>query len=400
MVGVIYLFYNIIIENKGKIFIPFKEYKLLILFLIWGCLLGLIFMSIDDNIELKDFIRDMFYYINPLVYLYIGAMYSKNEISIYKILNSLILASGILCFIELINVFNSVESIFSSFSVESWRKVSGVGVMTSSIALGIIFSNIIPKENKMSKMVNIICLIIIIIDFIVTLSRTNLLILVISYLVFAMNLKNVKKILKNMVILIVGVIAFVLIISKLLPNQIKEAYIDKLFKSFYEISSNHEWNSLAEIQGNWRGYETYCAIIQCRKSTLFQQFFGSGFGKRIYVGNYAYTLLKQTDDNGIPVTSIAVLHNGYATMLIKQGILGVILYLTFYCLIIWKGIKSVKKYDNVSSRILLVVGLIFLIQTYFLNGLYKDYCFYALLVLLGFASFDIDMKIEEENKIE
>lgn len=400
IIGVIYLLYYFFFKENMKFIKPLKECRILILFVIWGILMGLIYSVLHSNITARDFIRDIFYHINPLIYIYIGAIYAKNKIDIYKIFNSFIIAGGVLSILQLINVFLNFSNIISTYSVNSWRSIAGQGVMVGSISIAIILSGIIPKEKRLSKSNYYFLLVMMSADFLITMSRTNLLIFMVSYFIFSVNKENKVKVIKFLVFFVASLIIVYLILYKFLPNEIRESYINKLISSGSEISSKHNWNTLAEIQQNWRGYETYCALQQWKESHVINQIFGSGFGKRIYVGEYAYLLLNQVDANGNPTDTIAVLHNGYSTMLIKLGVLGVIFYIIFYFLLIKKAIKGMKILKNIESKTLLIIAITLLMQTYFLNGLYKDVCFYPLIILIGYCSYIIENEINKHKNEE
>lgn len=393
ILGLIYILYYIIFKDDKKIFIPLKEYKILILFFIWGLVVGLVSYITGSDITARDVIRDIFYFLNPLIFIYIGAIYAKKDIDIYKIFNAFILAGGILSILQLGNTFLNFAKVATSFSVQSWRNVTGDGIMVASISIAIILSGIIPKEKRLSKVTTIFLLIVMMIEFLITLSRTNLLVFFIMYFILSFKKDNNKINKKNILIFFAIILVLAFLVFIILPEQIRDSYINKLLSTKSEISSNHSWTTLAEIQGNWRGYETYCGIEEWKNSNILKQIIGHGFGKRIYVGEYAYTLLNQTDENGRPMDTIAVLHNGYATMLLKLGVLGVVLYIGFYLLLIKKAIKGMRKLKDVESKSLFSVAFIFLIQTYFLNGLYKDYCFYPLVILIGYTGYKIQKKM-------
>ena len=398
IIGLIYVCYNIFLNNKMKIFKPFKEYSILIIFLIWGFILGLINIVLGDTNK-NDFFRDIFYFVNPLVYIYIGAMYAKNNVDIYKIFNSFIISGTILSLLSFVNILLNISSLNMAFTVQAWRDISGDGIMVASIAMAIIFSKTIPKEERMSKKVIIVATIIMLLQFLITLSRTNIMILIIMYTIFILNDKDYKKVLKNILITtsFIGILLFSF--YKILPSSISQNFLNKILDSSKEISAKHKWDTLAEIQGNWRGYETYCAKEEWKKSDGINQIIGNGFGKRIYVGTYAFDLLKQVDYSGNKADSIPVLHNGYFTMLIKLGVLGMMLYVIFYLLIINKAVKNIKKYpNNIYGKTLLSIGIILLIMTYFLNGLYKDYCFYPIIILLGYTAFYVQYFEQKEKK--
>lgn len=398
ILGVLYVVHYIVFKNGMKVFLPFKEYKILVAFLILGSILGLVYGLVKpSDVTIKDFIRDMFYFLNPLVFIYIGAIYAKKDVDIYKILNAFIIAGGVLSILQLANSFFSIINVAGVSTVENWRDLTGDGIIVASISIAIILSDTIPEAKKMNKICNSFLLVIMLIEFFITLSRTNFLIFVITYIILAIKKVNYKVNIKRKVILLIPVLGMLLLTIFFIPSNIKESFIEKVMSTKSEISSNHEWERMDEIEGNWRGYETHCAIEQWKGSPTLVQILGSGFGKRIYVGESAFLLLSQTNSNKQPTDTIAVLHNGYATMLIKLGVLGVIFYISFYVLLIIKAIRGRKNVKNIEYKLLLIVGIILIIQTYFLNGLFRDVCFYPLVILMGYSGYILDRRIKEKS---
>lgn len=391
VMGLLVCLYYVFINQQGKIKIPFREYKTLFTFLLWGFIMGIIGMLLW-NIDSRDFIRDCFYYSNPIIFIYLGALYAKKKIDLHRMFNAFIVSSAILCLIQLVIIGKNITSLLSASSVYGWRKISGSGVVVMGIALAIVLSGVIPRNKRLPKMWVIILTGVTASYFIISLSRTNLLVVAIMYAVLIWEKGKTKAIIGRIVLVVFLIIISLVVFNKLIPSEISKAFTEKILSSFSEISFSNTWKTEAEIQGNWRGYETYCAIKQWRNKPLFSQLLGEGFGTRIYVGHYAYSLLKQVGRNGQAISSIAVLHNGYATQLIKLGILGVIYYFYFYLRLIKKAMKARKTHDSIESRVLLSMGLIFLVQTYILNGLFKDYCFFPIIILIGYSAYNIEHK--------
>lgn len=383
--------YYIIIKRKGKIMIPFSEYKTLFVFLIWGALLGIIGVA-QGRIVPIDMIRDVFYYSNPIIFMYLGATYAKDKVNIYRILNAFIITCGITSLILLVNVIQNYSALSLAFSINNWRDIAGQGGVILGVSLAIIFSGIIPKEMRLKKGIMKVITALSVVYFLVCLSRTNIIILAIMYTVLVFQKGNINTVLKRVFGAFALVAVAVVLLNAILPKSIAYAFTEKLLSSFNEINSSNSWVTNAEIQGNWRGYETYCAITQWKGYDVLKQIIGAGFGERIYVGRYAYTLLKQVDQNGNSIESIAVLHNGYATQLIKLGVLGAVGYLFFYLQIIRKAWRAHKRDDSLFSRLLLSLGLVLLAQTYFLNGLFKDYCFFPIIIMIGYSAYNIQYR--------
>jgi hypothetical protein len=152
-------------------------------------------------------------------------------------------------------------------------------------------------------------------------------------------------------------------------------------RSFTEISSNNDWSNTTNIVYNWRGFEINCAKIIFLMGNITEKIVGYGFGKGIYVGEYAYLVMPGSDG------SIPVLHNGYYTMLIKNGIVGVILYLLFYFVNIKTAIVSIKNKLNIyESRVSIGILLSLMVTTYFVTGIVSKYSDVVMCILFGYIA--------------
>ena len=146
------------------------------------------------------------------------------------------------------------------------------------------------------------------------------------------------------------------------------------------------------VTDHWRGYELHCSLEKFSHASPLQQLFGFGFGEQIFVGKYAYILLDIRDQEGHKSINIAVTHNGYANVLIKLGLVGVLFQL------IIKAFKFAKRYNIWEGRLLagIVLGLVFM--TYILNGLYKDVCYYSMVTTIGYLGYQLKYYKKEEEK--
>ncbi len=390
MLGMIVAVYYLFIDNRLVFQLPHKELGIIFVFLFWGSVLGIISLVSNDTRTI-DLVRDIFYYMNPLIFMYIGSQYARKDIDFYNILNGIIVASGIYSAIKLVNIAGNLSLLFSSYSVYSWRKIAGDGSVMMAMTLAIVFSGFIPNEKRISKTSCYFLTGLTTLYFLICMSRTNIMLFIIMYLVLVLREGDVSQTFKRIFITLITLIILLLLAHQFLPSSIVKSFTDKLLSSLTEISSKNTYSSVAEVQANWRGYETYSAVNQWKISPIFNQVFGSGFGTRIKVGGYAYSLLRQTI-NGQAADSIAVLHNGYATQLIKLGVVGVALYIVYYISIILKAVKGFNYCAEKYCRVLLAIGLAFLVQTYFLNGLFKDYCFYPMVLLIGYSAYKVEVR--------
>ena len=385
-------------NSIGKIYI-IPEFRFIFFCILIGVFLGLISMG-NQIVMFKDIIRDIFYFINPLVFIYIGVLYSYQNMNIYTMCNSFIIGGIIVSIYELIITARNFSAAFNSVSVEQWRSSSGKGEIIITVALAIMLSNVIPKKNEISRWIIYSGKAICGLYFIICLSRTNTIVLIILYISLSIEKGNTQKFFisffKGMIVFFVAIMIVIL----LLPENIVEAYSDKIFSSFTEIGVNNNWSKELNVVANWRGYENYCAIKQWNNYSAMKKIIGAGFGEKIYVGKYAYTLLQQVDDYGFPSCRIPILHNGYMTHLIKFGVFGLSVYVIFYISIVYKGIKYKRIDDSIESRLLIGIGVTFFIITYFLNGLFGSYSWYSLLLTMGYSLNKYNNLLRGEKKCE
>ncbi|MFH0349476.1 hypothetical protein ACG92U_05000 [Leuconostoc citreum] len=88
------------------------------------------------------------------------------------------------------------------------------------------------------------------------------------------------------------------------------------------MSSGNDWNRVASILDNWRGYEVFSAKNQINSMGMFERIFGEGLASKIFVGPYAVYV-------GVDGMSIPYLHNSFYTILVKLGYFGVVYYCAF-----------------------------------------------------------------------
>lgn len=383
--GLLLLSYEVVLD-KGKIINkPIYGFNILILFLFWGIGLGLINYE-RNNIVFRDYIRDIFYYISPVIFIYIGAYYNRRGVNKDTLFNTIILWGTIKAFIILISTFQKIGALNSVSYVYNWRNEVGNGDYYSTIAMVLLLTpNIIEK--KFPKWLNNTSLVVCSIVFVITFSRTN--ILIFACLLTCINWDKIKKssYIKELPKTIFMVLICLACLYLIVPNTVINNFTDKLLASFTEIGQQSDWTRVSDIQKNWRGYETFSAIQEYKNFDIISQLFGRGFGKKIYVGSYAYSLLKQVNGDGSAATTIPVLHNGYATHLIKLGAIGVLLYVLFYLTQIQLSCREKKRLrsNDYLCSLYLGISITLLLVTYFLNGLYKDGCpFLPLIILLGY----------------
>lgn len=297
----------LLLKNNLSLEIDFPGIKIYVLFLFIGIIIGFINLSKNGH-SIYSFGKHIYYFIMPILYWIIGSLIGIKEKNINNILNSLIFATTIYTMFDLINCVIKVVKVNYN-GLHQLREVIGAGSIYPILAIYfLLFFDYDQMEQKYVKIIVIASFISVLIHF----SRTYLLELII-FIVFSGVLKKQKKSLKIIVTLIIGILVLYCIFPDLLNS-----FIEKILYSITELKiGGKEWNFVS-INNNWRGYELYCEFEHFKVAGLLEQIFGGGFGATLDVFDYAYLVTNEAN--------LIFLHNGYGTVLMIWGVLGVFLY--------------------------------------------------------------------------
>lgn len=125
-----------------------------------------------------------------------------------------------------------------------------------------------------------------------------------------------------------GLAALLLVLNVTIDSALeldKQSFASKLARSVEELWVS-DYTDLRSINENWRGYETSRALKEYADGTPLQWVVGKGFGAKVDLG-LAMRLGGATAATGAVYSEVPVLHNGYAYLLVKTGLLGVLGYL-------------------------------------------------------------------------
>ena len=326
----------------------------------------------------REFLRDVYYYINPIIIILNGTFYAKLGMNYTKYCNSLILGGMVPVLAFYINMARGMDP--GGVSGYIW------------VQLIVLLLGNFDERIAINKFVRTVLLGIMIVSIVVGFSRTAILIVVFGYFFGSIKDTDFIKILKTFITITLIFCLGYLVFNNMLPTEDRDRYAKKIEGSFEEINPNLNWNDPMVITGHWRGYETHCAIEEYKEGNPLELIIGYGFGKRIRVGKYSYLLLLQMTPDGKPAEDIAVTHNGYANVLVKLGMFGIILLLVFYGNLFVKSLDYNKKYNSMEARILAGLIIALAIETIFLNGLFKDSCYYSLVTSIGYFGYRIKNK--------
>ena len=165
--------------------------------------------------------------------------------------------------------------------------------------------------------------------------------------------------------------------------QAKRSFIGKLARSADELSVQ-DYNNRLDINTNWRGYETSRALESWTQAGLAKQVFGQGFGAQVDLGLFQ----NLSTDSRAAVRFIPIFHNGYAYLLVKTGIVGVLLYLGAL-LWMYRVARRTAAGDTddpatLRGRALQGCVVVLAVSTWVVAGAFNKFDMFSFLMLIGF----------------
>lgn len=237
-----------------------------------------------------------------------------------------------------------------------------IDLVTIALILVIIRKKIGLKTYKMEYLTKYFLLPMLIVSFILSYSRTYLVVFIVMLAAVSGLIGRIN--LKVFLVFMISVITILVIIITA-PKDDAVTFRGKIARSLRELKVK-EYSNFRDINLNWRGYETKKAIETYNSGTLLKKMFGQGFGALV-------DLKMEMELAGEKFTKIPILHNGYAYILVKTGIAGIICYLLFYFLIISRAVSKPSndkdKQTTIFRRLLLGTTLSLLLTMIVIGGM-------------------------------
>ena len=361
----VFIFLLLIVAKKTVLSKSFFEVlaPLILLFLI--ALSGIFY----NNSDFIDFIKDFLYLLKPILFLVVGYLLCKriNDRNSFLILIvNIALVFGVVHIIEcLLYIYQT-----SVFSIHVMRNISGRDNFLELIAIGIIIANLKNKEFKINFLKPII--IVLSISFVLYLSRTMFILLILISLTFSGYLRLSMKGLRYLFLSATGVILFYVYLFSIDIDRASKSPVDnflyklKLAPSEIFVSKGDiDIKNHANLWDHWRAYEGNMAINQLNEKGAVAWTFGTGMGALI---DLKFNAPLSDDPNGMRY--ISLIHNGYVFILFKTGILGLILYFLFL-ISNYFVYKKIKNQDYLISNMIFGITLFYFFTTLVITGIFN-----------------------------
>lgn len=368
-------FLFLVSKSDFKVVIPgVPGLKLYIFVLLYSTIEGFILYNT------RNVIRDLYYVLPTLLWILIGA----NEAVLYpeKNLKKTIFIYGAFVTLKALVLF------LKSFSLDFYnlRMIFGLNVYEVGFILPISVICILGyKEVYISKMTDRVIVALMALQVMLSLGRIAILqpIIIFAVLLFMEGREaEGKRTLKKISELLFVIIVVFVILFYIMPSSMKNPLMEKVMNSFAEVDSSQEIMSVSEAMNHWRAYEIQAAQRQWKSWWPIPQIFGKGMGKGVELQYIPYTWVGIVENNEIPL-----LHNGFYTMLIKGGILGIGALLWMFLGNAKKGLRISKyKSKRVEGNILLAISLAAIANTYVVRGPIQQGTFLIWAVLVGWLN--------------
>lgn len=287
----------------------------------------------------RDVFRDMLFAFNPLALLFIGYFLSSRGANNGRMVDVIVCAGLITAALHLSEfVFNPGLLLEGAQDI---RNQAGSGDSIVGVALVLLWNGkrltyFSPWGSNPGRFYP--ALLLLLMSLILGFSRTHFVTVIVLMLAFSGYIGRLKWRHILRLLFVLGAIgALIFMFGQ--DVQTNEGFLAKIARSFTEIAIA-DYTSAEDINNNWRGFEAFQAFSGFLNAGTFEQFVGRGFGALIDLGFYMNL-------GGVELRYIPWLHNGYAYILTKFGMLGILLYGYFYFSLIRTGMKYGQHNDAV-----------------------------------------------------
>jgi hypothetical protein len=335
-----------------------------------------IITSFFGEYKLYNIIRDLTYLLKPILGLLVGYQICKTHLN--NPLKTAIYAGVFIAIVHLYIVFYS----FLILGIRNIHELRGQAGYFSDYEVYALILILFNKnlEITLSPRVKNVFILLITISSLFYLSRTNFIQFAVLFIAmkgyFVLNTRTIL-ILSTISITTIFLYSTILFINPRRNGAGIEAFLYKVkiapiepFKTKIDLEDYKDFND------NYRSVESILTIKESLNLDTYKIIFGQGLGSTIDLQQKVYL------DN-VEMRHISVLHNGFMTVYLKSGIVGVLLLL-FSILLLPIHLSKLKEFKNINH--LLIGTTLFLFISYWVfMGLYFKADTKSILIGLIFA---------------
>ncbi|MBZ9652275.1 O-antigen ligase family protein [Psychroflexus montanilacus] len=339
-----------------------------------------VFVGVLNQNSSYEYIKDILVFIKPLMFFTIGYYLLKKCKDQYYLFKVIIFIAIIFSFIHFYNILIYFIS-NNSFQINLIRNFAGRGNYLELLAIAIILTNRnsgfpLLKNKKIAYSI----LALLLISSFFYFSRTFLIgFFLIFFSIKGYFILSIKKIRYLILTIVVSITSYFVINSLDLDREASglEGFLYKLKIAPAEVfSADIDKNSdFKDLWDKWRSYEAIKALEQVNNTPLKNGVFvGKGFGALV-------NLEFEVKLAGEEIQYLPIIHNGYALIIFKTGVLGLLLYLS---LLIYLYFFSYRKNSNTKelyiNNFISSIAVFYLFTSLIVSGLYNKTDVYMLVL--------------------
>lgn len=324
-----------------------------------------------------NIIKDIFHFIKPLLGLLIGYFFYKKINNFKQFIKTIVLIGfasailhfGIILFFSKIGTVSDLREfgkdnfleLFALFFLGYYKKFQKESLFFSKTNYNIIFCTLLISN-------------------ILYFSRTMIVVAILLWLSIQGYTKITKTSIKIIGMLTVLVLCFYVYLFSVKIDRDKSGMSSFLYKIKIApseiLKTKVDRENHKDLWDHWRGYEAKRALALMQKNPS-SFIYGCGYGSMV---NLRFWAPLSNDSKGMKY--ISELHNGYAYVLYKTGIVGIFIYFAFLYLLYMRIYYS----QDFGTVIISGIGLVFLFSTLTITGIYntKDVIVFILGAMLFF----------------
>ncbi len=356
---------------------------LLIIILSFLVIIGSISVFSPEN-DYYFFAKDFIYFVRPILVILAGYFLTMRFSNKKTFLNIIVLMGFYFAFMHLLNFviyFNIIPSHTSGI-----RNIFGRYNHVETVALLILICvKDLPVKRSRYKIFYQAFVVCLVVSFIMYISRTMFMVVLIGSLAYYGYLKlNRKGTIALVSFLIIGA-GFALFLQAYEPATenpgIVDGFLLKIKNSASESFSLGNINvqdlDRRELWKHWRAYEAFKVYQEAEAENLWLT--GQGFGSTVDIGFEARL-------DGELTQHLSLTHNGFAYLFLKTGVLGLIIYMVLI-LYLYSFSYSPRRgtLADIGNNFLVATAFYILITSFVVTGIFKPYDMAALLIGAAFA---------------
>jgi hypothetical protein len=343
-------------------------------FIICVGLVSSIFHIIDVN---KYFMaRDFLYFIQAPIFILIG-IYSYLFVKDIKIILRVALITSFILTVNNLSSLVTNPALIFEVGLKT-RYEYNFSNETAQLSFIIMLFSRIFRYKIFNKYFEILIITISLFSILISFSRTYYALLLIAYLIPYANNKIIMLCYWMSISMILFILCGSFIFDISAGGEQGFTFESKILHSFDELIV-HDYADASEINHNWRGYEAYLGLSKFSQGNAGEILLGQGFGAIVKTPFWLF--------QGEKLETIPIFHNGYLTIILKSGLIGLLLFFNFLYTILKKAVKFSITAISIEQKCLAVllqaIVFIILFQTLVVHGIFKTTVPIMLLILTG-----------------